>query len=443
MSESLRWSSATGNVSLPFDFRSCAVPTVVARDNDDDAPRLFLPPPPSSSIVHVLGLDDGGGRRHAWFVSGTVEECIRADNLSQNFKMLLSPTKCISESALLSTPQIDDDSTCTHMGVGHEGRRGGSKFECITLYAYITLTRFRGTIRFILGTKCHPWLVKTIPKPPIDHPYLIHSRLAGGYALKERSDVRPIVRIGQAIQLSESTSKRKTSNPCLLPSYESVFTASRDGRNLKPFYAGPAHQIAIGCVNIDEAKLNLDRDSKDKKKILKQMDTFQATKTLLICDAKRLKEIYEAEDPAMYGQQFLLEFSLERTPVIAAWWEGEICNLDVAKPSQMQVKFGIRDFSKDQNVANSYGLRCLIEDMKARGYSALPSISSSPFLIVSYVLLLCEISREAVLVQVRCQALGGERYWDLFIRYPAHAIENVLNVLKCRPFGAAGERLWA
>ena len=160
-------------------------------------------------------------------------------------------------------------------------------------------------------------------------------------------------------------------------------------------------------------------------------------------DITELKGIYERNDPSMYSRQFLLEFVAKSTPVIAAWWEGEVSTLDVDKPTQMQVKFGIQDLSKDPTLASSYGLRCLIEDMKVRGYSGLPKITRSPFLFVSYVLLICEIPREAVSVQVRCQASGDERYWDLFIRYPAHGIENILNILKGCRFGAVGERLWA
>ena len=89
----------------------------------------------------------------------------------------------------------------------------------------------------------------------------------------------------------------------------------------------------------------------------------------------------------------------------------------------------------------SYGLMCLLEDIRARGYSELPmqleESQSDKQIIIDHVHIGPGLTAdEDILVEVRFSLLKDGcwplRYYYMYIRYKISWKKHVLNILQCR-----------
>lgn len=153
-------------------------------------------------------------------------------------------------------------------------------------------------------------------------------------------------------------------------------------------------------------------------------------------DTTNLETLYELADYTIYQRQSDLDFVSSPTFV---YLESRKSNGRVRK--QAQLVASIQDWSNSQDSTSSYGVRCLIEDIRAKGFSELQPACSGTTYRPHFITLSTLPSEEEVLVEIkfkkfeyRTLAHDTRKVFSMGIRYNVAYMDSVLQILKCRPF---------
>ncbi|KLO11187.1 hypothetical protein SCHPADRAFT_975702 [Schizopora paradoxa] len=141
-----------------------------------------------------------------------------------------------------------------------------------------------------------------------------------------------------------------------------------------------------------------------------------------------LEQLYDRNTLSIYGRQSQLDFSSRPIPVVLSWLN-PLQETDDSKTTDVTIA-NIQDWTNNPNVVNSYGLRCIIDDIRLRGRSELPQDPSKTFSVKS-VHIYCTFVH-AVQVKIKIEDGEGGNY-NMFIRYDWGSLDEVIGILKCRP----------
>ncbi|KLO11188.1 hypothetical protein SCHPADRAFT_891752 [Schizopora paradoxa] len=150
-------------------------------------------------------------------------------------------------------------------------------------------------------------------------------------------------------------------------------------------------------------------------------------------DADLLEKIHEREDfQSLYNRQSHLDFESNIIPVIAMRWDESLERLGCTFDADKTVVAYVQDRTFNPNIAtvNSYGIRCLIEDIFLRGISNVPQASSNKVFIVESVSLwkMYYGEPEGIAVKIRLRDYERRRY-GMEIRYKMAWKDVVLGIL--------------
>lgn len=149
-----------------------------------------------------------------------------------------------------------------------------------------------------------------------------------------------------------------------------------------------------------------------------------------------LDDIYDQNKRSV--PRYDLDTTLMRTPVLELWKE---CT-SLAYGKQLNTVYSrliteVQDLTDfDPDVENSYGLRCLIQDISERGYSELPSPSQGTRYTVICVHITNAPNLQGVCVDIWLREVGSDECYQMSIRYQISSKTNVIRVLESRPIGS-------